>query len=112
MKRAPIRPVYRLTAKSIHIDLPMFGLLLALIAFGMLVLYSASNQNLSMIFRQSMRLLFALAIMMVFAMVPPHKYKIWTPWIYGLGLVLLIAVMLIGKIGKGAQRWLDLGLFR
>lgn len=32
--------------------------------------------------------------------------------IYVLGLFLLLAVMVMGKIGKGAQRWLDLGLFR
>ena len=44
--------------------------------------------------------------------IPPHKYKIWTPWIYAFGLALLIAVMIMGKIGKGAQRWLDLGFFR
>jgi rod shape determining protein RodA len=112
MKAHSVRPVYRFTVKSIHVDLPLLGLLLVLVAFGMLVLYSASNQNLSMVLRQSMRLVFALAIMMIFAIIPPHKYKIWTPWIYGIGLALLIAVMLMGKIGKGAQRWLDLGLFR
>ncbi|MBA2656467.1 MAG: rod shape-determining protein RodA [Tatlockia sp.] len=106
------RPVYRFTVKSIHIDLPLFGLLLILVAFGMLILYSASNQNLNMVLRQSMRLFFAMSIMMIFAVIPPHKYKIWTPWIYCIGLILLIAVMLMGKIGKGAQRWLDLGIFR
>ncbi|KTD18498.1 rod shape determining protein RodA [Legionella lansingensis] len=112
MKTHHVRPVYRFTTKSIHIDLPLLGLLLSLIAIGMLILYSASNQNLSMIFRQSMRLFFALGMMMIFAMIPPHKYKAWSPWLYGTGLVLLIFVMLMGKIGKGAQRWLDLGLFR
>ncbi len=105
-------PIYRLTVKSIHIDLPLLGLLLALIAIGMLILYSASNQNLVMLMRQSIRLLVALVIMMIFAIIPPHKYKAWTPWIYGMGLALLIAVILMGKIGKGAQRWLDLGLLR
>ena len=112
MKHRHARPVYRFTVKSIHLDLPLLGLLLVLIAFGMLILYSASNENLSMIFRQSMRLTLALGIMLVFALIPPHKYKIWTPWIFGVGLTLLIAVMVMGKIGKGAQRWLDLGLFR
>lgn len=110
--RTHSRPVYRLTTKSIHIDWPLLGLLLTLIAYGMLILYSASNENLSMVFRQSMRLVFAFSIMLVFALIPPHKYKIWTPWIFGIGLSLLIAVMIMGKIGKGAQRWLDLGLFR
>ncbi|ASQ45797.1 Rod shape-determining protein RodA [Legionella clemsonensis] len=112
MKAHSVRPVYRFTTKSIHTDLPLLGLLVMLIIFGMLVLYSASNQNMSMVFRQSMRLAFAMGMMMIFAMIPPHKYKVWTPWIYGIGLGLLIAVMLMGKIGKGAQRWLDLGLFR
>lgn len=112
MNQRQARPVYRLTSKAIHVDLPLLGLLLAVIAFGMLILYSASNQNLGMVLRQLMRLSFAIGIMMVFAMVPPHKYKIWTPWIYSIGLALLVAVMVIGKIGKGAQRWLDLGVFR
>lgn len=112
MKKHQLRPVYRFTAKSIHIDWPLLGLLLLLIAFGMLILFSASNQNPTMILKQGMRLVFALAIMILFSMIPPHKYKIWTPWIFGTGLFLLLLVMAMGKIGKGAQRWLDLGIFR
>jgi len=112
MTTGTVRPVYRLRVKSIHLDWPLFGLLLIVIAFGMLVLYSASNENMSMIFRQSLRLVLALSVMILFAMIPPHKYKIWTPWVFGFGLSLLLAVMVMGKIGKGAQRWLDLGLFR
>ena len=112
MKINTTRPMYRFTGKSLYIDLPLLGLLLLLISLGLVILYSASNQNISMLFRQSMRLLLAMSIMLVFAFIPPHKYKIWTPWIYSTGLILLIAVMLMGKIGKGAQRWLDLGFFR
>ncbi len=112
MKISANRPVYRFTPKSLHIDLPLLGLSLLLILLGLLILYSASNQNTGMVLRQALRLLLALGIMMIFAIIPPHKYKLWTPWIYGTGLALLIAVMIMGKIGKGAQRWLDLGFFR
>lgn len=112
MKISSTRPIYRFTGKSFYIDLPLLGLLLLLIGFGLIILYSASNQNLGMILRQSLRLLLALSVMMVFAFIPPHKYKLWTPWIYAIGLTLLLAVMIMGKIGKGAQRWLDLGFFR
>lgn len=112
MNRLHSKPVYRFTAKSLHVDPPLLALLLTLVTFGLLILYSASNANMGMIFRQSMRLVIATLIMLVLAFIPPHKYKIWTPWIYGVGLGLLIAVMLMGKIGKGAQRWLELGLFR
>ncbi|MGL5741228.1 MAG: rod shape-determining protein RodA [Legionella sp.] len=106
------KPVYRFTAKSLHLDFPLLGLLLVLISFGLLILYSASNANTVMILRQSMRLVFATLIMSILGFIPPHKYKIWTPWIYSVGLTLLVAVMVMGKIGKGAQRWLELGLFR
>ncbi|MGC1181448.1 rod shape-determining protein RodA [Legionella sp.] len=112
MNRQHTKPVYRFTAKALHLDFPLLGLLLLLISFGLLILYSASNTNMSMIFRQSIRLITASFIMIILGFVPPHKYKIWTPWIYSIGLTLLIAVMLMGKIGKGAQRWLELGLFR
>lgn len=112
MNRRHTQPVYRFTAKALHIDLPLLGLLLVLVSFGLLILFSASNANMGMIMRQSFRLIFATLIMLVLAFIPPHKYKIWTPWIYGVGLSLLIAVMVMGKIGKGAQRWLELGLFR
>ena len=112
MKINNARPIYRFTGKSLYIDLPLLGLLLLISVMGLVILYSASNQNIGMVLRQSLRLVFALGIMVVFAFIPPHKYKAWTPWIYGLGLSLLIAVMVMGKIGKGAQRWLDLGGFR
>lgn len=112
MNRSHTKPVYRFTAKSLHLDFPLLGLLLVLITLGLLILYSASNGNMSMLFRQGMRLTFATLIMVVLGFIPPHKYKIWTPWIYSVGLALLIGVIIMGKIGKGAQRWLELGLFR
>jgi rod shape determining protein RodA len=36
----------------------------------------------------------------------------WAPWAYVLSFGLLLAVMIEGEIGKGAQRWLDLGFVR
>lgn len=105
-------PIYRLTKRALHIDFPLFGLLLLLMGFGLIILYSASNENIAVMNRQIIRLCFALSVMFIFAFIPPHRYKLWTPWIYISGMILLIAVMILGKIGKGAQRWLDLGFFR
>lgn len=112
MTYANNRPVYRFTVKSMHVDWPLTGLILALMGLGLLILYSASNANLAILMRQGLRLVFAFTIMMIFAAIPPHKYKTWSPWLYGLSLCLIIAVIVMGKIGKGAQRWLDLGLIR
>lgn len=106
------RPIYRFTPKSLHIDLPLLCLLFILMAYGLLILYSASNQNMGMVLRQTLRLSLALTIMFALSFIPPHRYRIWSPWIYVSALILLIAVIIMGKIGKGAQRWLDLGVFR
>ena len=112
MKMKSSNPMYRLTRQSLYIDYPLLSLILLLIIFGLAILYSASNQNMDMVLRQGGRLFLALCIMFAFSFIPPHKYKLWSPWVYASGLLLLIAVVLMGKIGKGAQRWLDLGLFR
>jgi rod shape determining protein RodA len=105
-------PTYKFTNKSLYIDFPLLGLLLILISIGLIILYSASNENINMLLRQILRLTLATGVMFFLSFIPPHKYKLITPWIYLFGLALLIAVMIIGKIGKGAQRWLDLGFMR
>jgi rod shape determining protein RodA len=47
----------------------------------------------------------------MFAQVSPRTLHFWTPWLFGIGVTLLIAVLVFGE-GKGAQRWLDLGVVR
>ncbi|OGV33657.1 MAG: rod shape-determining protein RodA [Legionellales bacterium RIFCSPHIGHO2_12_FULL_35_11] len=107
-----LKPTYNFRKNYFYLDLPLLSLLIILIFLGLVILYSASNENINMICRQSFRLLLASSVMILFTFIPPHKYKLWAPWIYAFGLILLIAVMLIGKVGKGAQRWLDLGFVR
>jgi len=36
----------------------------------------------------------------------------WSLWLYLLGMILLLLVLAIGVMSKGAQRWLDLGFVR
>jgi rod shape determining protein RodA len=38
--------------------------------------------------------------------------RFWSPWLFAVGLALLAAVLIAGEVGKGAQRWLDLGIVR
>ncbi len=96
----------------LHMDpLLLFGILL-LTATGLGVLYSAGDQSIDLINRQTTRLLLAFMVMMILAHVPSNGIRFWSPWIYGLGVVLLILVLVAGDMGKGAQRWLDLGFVR
>ena len=94
-----------------QLDVPLLLGLLLLMAFGLFVLYSASGESMDMVYRQGTRLGVGLAAMLVLSQVPPHILRIWTPWLYAMGVVMLLATWFVG-VGRGADRWLDLGLFR
>ena len=96
----------------LHIDLPLLLGILALCIFGLGILYSASGGDLGQINRQLIRFGLAFFVMVIVAQINPHTLQRWAPWIYGLGILLLIGVLLFGDIGKGAQRWLNLGVFK
>ena len=100
---------YRTFWQYIHIDVMLLTFLLMLCSAGLLILFSASNQNLRPVELQAVRLLFAFSIMFIVAQIPPITLQRFAPWIYALALILLTTVLVIGRIGKGAQRWLDLG---
>jgi len=104
-------PTFRLS-DYLHLDLPLLIAMLALLLIGLVVLYSAGNQSLAIIDRQLIHILIASIIMFIVAQVPPTAWQRWAPWIYGFSLFFLIAVLIMGHIGKGAQRWLSLGGFR
>ena len=98
--------------RRFHLDLPLLIGLLALCAFGLMVLYSASNQDLGSVKRQLVRLGLAFGLMLAFAQISPARLRSWSPPVYGVGVLMLVAVLLVGDVGKGAQRWLDLGFTR
>jgi rod shape determining protein RodA len=86
---------------------------LALVAiYGLIVLYSSSGQNVAAVSRAGMRLGMGVVAMLVLAQVNPNFLRRTSPWLYAFGILLLIVVDITGHIGKGAQRWLDLGIVR
>lgn len=98
--------------ERLHID---FGLLLVLMstaALGIVILYSASGVNSVFVIQQGLRMGLSLVVLLLFAQIPSMSLRRWAPWIYGLTVVLLMVVTVLGDIGKGAQRWLDLGVIR
>ena len=94
-----------------RLDPVLLILLMLIIGFGLVVLYSASGQNMAMVERQAARLGFGLVVMLVISQVPPRVLRAWTPWLYGIGIAMLLATWVLG-VGRGTQRWLDFGLLR
>ncbi|MGZ8162530.1 MAG: rod shape-determining protein RodA [Methylobacter sp.] len=98
--------------RKLHIDIPLFiGLVLtSLLSF--IILYSAGGQEIDVLLRQAARIGLAFVLMTVLAHVDPHQFKRYSMMLFNIGILLLIAVLVMGQIGKGAQRWLDIGFFR
>lgn len=95
-----------------HVDLPLLLGLLLLSVTSLIILYSAGGQDIDLISRQAVRLGVAFIVLFILAQISPDHIQRWTPWLFTIGLILLFAVLLFGDSGKGAQRWLDLGVFR
>lgn len=95
-----------------RLDLLLILGLLAVAGFGLVVLYSAAQRNWDIVLGQAMRLGLGFVIMLTLSQVPPSYFRFWSAWLYLAGVLLLLAVMVMGDISKGAQRWLDLGILR
>lgn len=96
--------------QSLHLDPWLLAGVLILATLGIIILASASNESTTLLTNQLMRFGLGFFMMLIFAQISPLRYQQWAPWIYAIGLALLIMVLLMGRIGQGAQRWLNLGI--
>jgi rod shape determining protein RodA len=96
----------------LHLDAPLLFALIAVSALGLIVLYSAGGGDIGLVERQLVRLGLAFTGMLVVAQLPPGMLQRMTPWIFVLGVLLLLAVLIGGSASGGAQRWLNLYFIR
>jgi rod shape determining protein RodA len=97
---------------ALKLDGPLIIGLALVAAYGLIILYSASGQSAVTIYRTLGRLALGTVAMLVLAQVNPNFLRRTSPWLYAIGVFLLFIVYGMGHIGKGAQRWLDLGIIR
>jgi len=98
--------------RKLHIDIPLLLGLLMVCALSFVILYSAGGQEIPLLIRHATRMGLALGLMTVLAHVNPRQFQSFSVALFSVCVLLLLAVMVMGQIGKGAQRWLDLGFFR
>ncbi len=79
---------------------------------GLFTLYSASGQNIFLVLNQLLYIGLGLILLWVTANIHPKYYAKLALPIYIVGFLLLLAVMFIGHTSHGAQRWLNLGMFK
>lgn len=98
--------------QKMHLDLALLLGLLLLGTCGLIILYSASNQDMNAMTQQGIRFIMAFICLFILAQVPPAQYLRLAPWLFAIGVILLLIVLGTGIISKGAQRWLSVGLFK
>jgi len=94
----------------LHLDGWLLAGIGGVLVVSLLALYSAEDQKLPELFDQAARMFVAFGALLFMAQISPGWLRRGSPLVYTLGLVLLILVLATGDIGKGAQRWLDLGI--
>ena len=109
--RVILRWLFDLIARALRtVDLPLLGALLALMAIGLAVLYSAGDHSTRMVLAQGSRFGAGLVAMWALSRMPTSQLRNWTPLIYGASLLPLLLVLAIGT-GKHGRHWIDLKVF-
>tara|TARA_Y100000588_G_C14250070_1_gene923104 strand:+ start:1035 stop:2129 length:1095 start_codon:yes stop_codon:yes gene_type:complete len=93
----------------LHIDPQLLSGALILCGLGLVVLYSAGDQSMDVMVRQTIRMCIGIVTMILVAQISPARLARWAPFLYVFGILLLFAVFLFGT-GRSANRWLHLGI--
>jgi rod shape determining protein RodA len=94
---------------TLKLDGPLTVGLALTAAYGLLVLFSASGGNVRLLIGTLVRLALGTGVMLALARLSPNTLRRAAPWLYGVGILLLLAVAAFGHVYLGAKRWLDLG---
>ena len=99
--------------KLLHLNWPLILLLAAVSGVGFMMLFSVAGGSFSPWAEPQMkRFGMALVLMLIVAMTPIWFWRSISGFAYVGTIVLLILVEVMGSVGMGAQRWIDLGFMR
>jgi rod shape determining protein RodA len=97
-----------------NIDGPLLAIVLAIMAFGLATIYSATAHANGRTLAQLVNLLIGLVAMWLVAQTPPQKLMRFAVPLYVVGVLLLVLIWPLGfgvKVNN-ARRWLSLGITR
>jgi len=97
-------------------DWAIFGVILMIMALGILSIYSVTFQPAGqgrspLYMRQFYWTTLGLIVFIFMAWVDYHEIARFAYLIYGVTTLFLVLVLLVGRSGQGARRWLPLGVF-
>ena len=110
-------------ARLMNFDQTMVAVVVALVALGLVMVYSASiampdnpkfaRYTATYFFNRHILFIAIAALAAVLAVqVPVNVWEKWAPWIFVASLLLLVLVLVphVGKMVYGARRWIPLGI--
>ncbi|MEQ1291630.1 rod shape-determining protein RodA [Acinetobacter johnsonii] len=93
---------------KLHLDPWLLCFLILNAVLGLLVIYSASAQDMGMVFRQATSFAVGFIVMMICAQIPPKVYQAISPYFFIFAVILMVLVLVVGETRMGARRWISL----
>ncbi len=99
------------------LDLPLLVLVVVVLTIGVIMVLSASfarayytsKQPLYIFSRQLLFAITGVALMLVVSKIRVSVFRQWSTILLGVSILLLAAVLVLGVVGGGSRRWIDLG---
>ena len=91
-------------------DGPLAFAVFVLACAGLLIMYSSGFDHGTRFVDHGRNMFIAASIMFVVAQIPPQRLMTLAVPIYTIGVLLLVAVAILGSTKTGARRWLNLGV--
>jgi cell division protein FtsW len=120
--RTSIGGTPRSSASVMGVDKPLVWVIVALLIWGLIMVYSASialpdnprfakYAHTHFLMRHMFSLVIAVSVALLTFQIPVQTWEKVAPWLFVASLLLLIAVLIpgIGKVINGARRWISLG---
>lgn len=122
--RLSSRSYGRQRGASVHVtgfDQPLLWVVFALMAWGLVMVYSASialpdnprfenYAHTHFVLRHGLSMAIAFVAALLAFQVPMRRWEQLAPWLFALALLLMVAVLGVGKGVNGAHRWISLGV--
>jgi rod shape determining protein RodA len=111
MRLAERRPLWPMIKRRLAVfDGPLALIMGALLSVGLVTLYSAGIDLPGIVQNQVRNIFVAILVMWLVANITPQTLMRYAVPIYSLGIILLLAVAVVGTVKLGARRWLNLGV--
>jgi rod shape determining protein RodA len=103
-----------------HLDVVLVAAVVAIGAFGCLMVYTATRDQLQTaglsplyyVKKQAIFMAVGLVVMVAVAAIDYRRYRDWAAPIYGLSILVLLGVYAVGHKSRGAQAWFQFGSYQ